>query len=64
MHNHEPSPRDNSVPPSQQEEEIRALLLRLLRLVAAEVARVFHKQNAPPPLQGGDQRDEDIESDS
>jgi len=65
MHNHEPTPLSNSVAPPQQEEDIRALLVRLLRLVAAEVVRVLHEQTPPSSLQGADPGgDTDSESDS
>jgi hypothetical protein len=44
------SPRQPAADP-QQEEEIRSLLLRLMRLLAAEVSESFRRSqdSAPPP---------------
>jgi hypothetical protein len=54
MNDHERDPA--SCPPAevQAEEEIRRLLLRLLRLVAAEVAKsLVRKETGPPDVFGG-----------
>jgi hypothetical protein len=45
MHTDETLPPAPDVTPRPNEEEIRAVLLRLLRLVAAEVAASLRKQN-------------------
>jgi hypothetical protein len=45
MHTDETPPPDPKGIPRPQEEEIGAALLRLLRLVAAEVAESLRKQN-------------------
>jgi hypothetical protein len=45
MHTDETLPPAPDVTPRPNEEEIRAVLLRLLRLVAAEVAESLRKRN-------------------
>ena len=48
------SPPDRPAPGPQEGGDIRALLLRLLRLVAAEVARsLVRAEDTRPPRSGG-----------
>jgi hypothetical protein len=49
-----PCPPDRPAQGPQEKDDIRALLLRLLRLVAAEVARsLVQPEDTRPPRSGG-----------
>ena len=59
MRSHDPLPLAPSASDGQTEEEIRTLLLRLLRLIAVEVAEQLRSGERPiqpedPPLVGPD----------